>query len=323
MTRMALCQALGDIDDGYILEARAQPRPIPFRRKLTAVLVAAIMAGLLMGAGLVAAVYGDSIQGYLRHYWNAVTRQEMDAEHLALLDNLSQEIGLNRTQGDVTVTVDSALVGNDAFFLLLRVTGLDFSKRHSYEFRTVSMEVDPSPAGALTAYGVQFQGIDGDGAALILMDYGYSAAAYRPGPQPFQVELTLENLGSSADGEILAEGRWAFRFALDRSQPIPVLQLPEKEFRVKALSVSGVLRELQVTATGIRFQVHYTAHHPAYMPHPKVVLKSGIVVSNQGGTGTVDEDGLTENYSFLWAVPIDIDEIAAIRIGDTTIEVAQ
>ena len=45
----------------------------------------------------------------------------MSSGQAALIDHLSQEIGVSQSIGDVTMTVDSATVGDDGFYLLFRM----------------------------------------------------------------------------------------------------------------------------------------------------------------------------------------------------------
>lgn len=68
---------------------------------------------------------------------------------VAVMDHLSQEIGLSQTVGGVQVTVDSATVGDDTFFVLLRLEGLNFSNSASYGFDEISMTVQPDPLEAV------------------------------------------------------------------------------------------------------------------------------------------------------------------------------
>ena len=104
--------------------------PRMLKRRFPAALIAAVLAMFLMGAGVAAIIYGDSIQNWFSHYWEIITGQQMSDEQATTIDHLSQEIGLSQTVGDVTVTVDSATVGYDNFFLLLRVNGIEFSSKY-------------------------------------------------------------------------------------------------------------------------------------------------------------------------------------------------
>ena len=94
---------------------------VPVRRRWPVALIAVILCLFLMGAGVVAVIYGDRIQNLFGHYFELVTGQDMSEGQTALIDHLSQDISQSKTVGETTVTVDSVTVGDDRFYLLLRV----------------------------------------------------------------------------------------------------------------------------------------------------------------------------------------------------------
>ena len=109
-----LLRILNDIDGKYILEAN----PIDVaqhisRKKITALILAAALALFLVSCGVVAVIYGDSIQSWFGFYWNRITGQDMEVEQTAIIDHLSQEIGESSAVGEVTVSMDSATVSED------------------------------------------------------------------------------------------------------------------------------------------------------------------------------------------------------------------
>ena len=148
MNNRLFSDAMGEIDTRYIdqvLAFRPAVRRHPFRR-MPAALIAAVLALLLMGAGISAAIlYGDSIKSWFVYHWNEITGQSMDQGQIAVIDHLSQEIGVSQTVGNVTVTVDSAAVGDDNFYLLLKVEGIQASDDHSYDFLQWTVEAAPDP----------------------------------------------------------------------------------------------------------------------------------------------------------------------------------
>jgi len=216
MTTRAFENAMCEISEKYVIEAinysktASSFRP---KRRLSIVLIAAILSLFLLGAGVVAAIYGDSIQSWFGHLWEEITGQEMSNEQAALIDHLSQEIGVSQTVGETTVTVDSATVGDDCFFILLRAEGLNLSTRDTYRFDEIDLLVSPDPVGqdeGLEHFGFQHLWIDGDGAALFMLDHGYvSEASFAWNDQPLEVELTLKDLIQSpaaGDDTILQKG---------------------------------------------------------------------------------------------------------------------
>lgn len=334
MTAEQLMCNLSSIDVYFIEEASPRwSERHPKKQRLLTLILAAALALLLVSCGVVAAIYGDSIQNWFAYYWEAVTGHEMNEGQTAVIDHLTQDIGLSQTREGVTVTVDSATVGDDNFFLLLRVEGMEFSKRHSYGFDEVLMTLEPDPAetiGGLGSYGFQFHGIDGDGTVLLMMDWAYTAeSGFTQDLRPLEVTLRLTDFGQNLQTggrKLLAEGQWEFTFLLDRSQPPEVLTLPDTEVimtNLKGLEdVSVLLTDMELTNTGLRFCYDYADGMFAWSAEIDAVLKSGVSVHIGGGGGSPLADGDILSCSYQWTVPIDLEEVAALRIGSTRIPVA-
>ncbi len=299
------------------------------KRRLPAALIAAILALLLMGAGVATIIYGDSIQNWFSHYWEAVTGQRMTESQTTVIDHLSQKIGISQTVDEVTVTVDSATVGDDNFFLLLRVDGLKFSDRYSYGFSSIDMDVKPDPLegiGGIGGYGFQYHGLDGDGAVLLLIEYAYaSRIGYKQNLSPIDITLTLENLAKNPhiDKEkTLVEGQWSFHFSLDRSNLPETIYLPDTEVMVMDLDKQELapvtIKNIELTSTGLRFQ-YDRGEERLDVKQISVMLNNGASIEGGGGAGTPSENGATWNFSHYWPVPVNLDEVSAIRIGETEI----
>lgn len=301
-----------------------------FTRRFPAALVVAILALLLMGAGVAAVVYGDSIQDWFRHYWEVITGQQMSEEQAAIIEHLSQEIGSSQTVGDVTVTVDSATVGYDNLFLLVRVKGPKLSNRYGYGFGQFNLDVTPDPigSGGISGFGFQTLGAGGDGSVLLLMKYDYaSRVGNERDTSPVHITLTLENLvqhtGSGRD-KLLETGKWSFEFSLDRSKEMEVIQLPDTEVQVATLdkqdTVSITVTNVELTSTGLNYQYDYadgTASIDSFDIH--VILRNGACVPAGSGSGTPSTDRNTWNCSINWYVPINLNDAVCVQIGDTEI----
>ena len=120
-----LYNSISNIDSRYIESALSYNAKASRRvRHALIALAAAILALFLMGAGFAAVVYGDSIQSWFGHYWKVITGQAMSEGQTAIIERLSQSIGMSQTIDDVTVTVDSATIGKNNLFILLKVKGL-------------------------------------------------------------------------------------------------------------------------------------------------------------------------------------------------------
>ena len=114
MTNENILDAIGGINDEAVRDAKAyRDTGVHHFRRIPIVLIAAIIALLLMGVAAAAAIYGSDIQSWFASQWEALTGQPMSNDQAAIIDHLSQNIGMSRSAEGVTVCVDSATVGND------------------------------------------------------------------------------------------------------------------------------------------------------------------------------------------------------------------
>lgn len=303
-----------------IMNLGRKKRPGHYVRRFSGALAAAILMAALLGCGVVATVYGDSIQNWFSHYWEAITGQPMSESQTALIEHLTQKIGQSQTVDGVTVTLDSATMGEDFFYLLVRAEGVKFNRRYGYSFDMINIEFTPEPHQNLISYGFNFHGLDGDGAVLLMLEVNCG-----PGTSPLGVELELHDLRerSSSNNNLLANGPWEFSFTLDRSQPIESIDLPDTTVYMPEWDglgdVSILLTDIRVSSTGMYFQ--YNAEQARFHTDffPEIILKNGAAVHAGSGAGTPLKDGETMQYSWTWAFPVDLDEADHIRIGKTEI----
>ena len=334
MNRKDLYQSFCEVDDDILerSETASSYHTVPIRRRLPAALIAAMLCLCLMGAGVVAIIYADSIQNWFGHYFELVTGQEMSQGQTALIDHLSQDINQSQTVGETIVTVDSVTMGDDSFYLLLRVEGVNFLKRHHYDFEEVTLELSPDPMegiGGVGSYGLKFHGLDGDGAALFLMDHSYGTSeGFKPDPTPLEVHLLLVNLVRGHQSEkqkMMTEGIWEFSFTLDRSQPPESISLPDTEVMGLNLDTEEeeciVLSNIELTNTGIRFQYNYENGTIDFRAKPEVSLENGATICWTDGSCTPMRDRTTLNCSYHWIIPVNLDEVVAVRIGEEEIPV--
>lgn len=324
---------LNDIEDKYILEAAPIACGKALSRKgIVALIFAAALALFLVSCGVVAVIYGDSIQSWFGFYWHRITGQEMEVEQTATIDHLSQEIGASSTDGEITVSVDSATVSEDVFYLLIRVEGIPFSPRKDYEFRERNIEISPDPmaeAGGMGSYGIRYLGIDGDGSALFLMDHQCSPySGFEDGTEDYEIILILTDLitRNRSKTKTIAEGEWSFQFTLDRSAVPESIHLPDTVVPGIDLNtgetVELVLTDIVLTNTGIRF-THLSnngsidLHTSAHWISP--LLVNGKRIEDGTGSGVPIAGTNQLSYSWHWPIPVDLDDIVSVWIGDTEI----
>ena len=55
--------------------------------------------------------------------------------------------------------------------------------------------------------------------------------------------------------------------------------------------------------------------------HIVIVLSNGKTIGNNGGIGSPTEDNKDMSFSYQWLVPVDLNEVVAVQIGETQIAV--
>lgn len=328
-----LLRNLNDIDGKYILEANPiEAAQHISRKKITALILAAALALFLVSCGVVAVIYGDSIQSWFGFYWHRITGQDMEVEQTAIIDHLSQDIGISSTCGEVTVSMDSATVSEDIFYLLIRVEGVPFSHRKSYDFKERDIKISPDPAaqsGGMGSFGIRFLGLDGDGSALFLMHHQSSPySGFEDGTEDYEIRLILTDLitRDRSKTKTVAEGAWGFQFSLDRSAVPESIHLPDTVVPGIDLNtgetVDVILMDIVLTNTGIRFK--YLSNNGSidlHLGHHWIspLLTNGKRIEDGTGSGVPITGTNLLSYSWHWPIPVDLEDIVSIWIGDTEI----
>lgn len=324
-----IAEAMSYIDDELISAAAERAgvaRNNSRRKRRLAAAIAAAIAALLLGACAAAVIYTDGIQGWFGRYWEEITGRPMSEEQAAAIDHLSQQINISQACGDVTVTVDSAVVGDGSFCILLRVSGVRLSQRYSYGFAQTELAMTPDPLadGGIGGYWLNYLCTDGDGSALLLLELEYSASA-GDGPEAdsVQVDLLLTDFGivRGRECKALAEGQWSFSFAIDRSAESESVSLPDTVVSVynseAGETVAAALTDIELTSMGLRFCCRESEMFSSM--ELKLRLKNGAYVYSRGGTGAAAENEDIFTCSYWWDVPVDLGEAEAVIIGETEI----
>ena len=264
----------------------------------------------------------------------------MSDPHASVIDRLSQRIDLSETVEGVTVTVDSATVGEGSIVILLRVEGLAFSKKHEYGFDEAQIKLAPETAedilGLFCAYSYNFLGLDADGAALFLIYFDYSV---KDEPQtekpPYKVTLSMTNFSQDPKTDnrmLLAEGEWHFTFSIDRNR-IDIRRLPDTQVMGlyysednKAIQTPIVLTNMKISNTGLAFQFYRydsqgrALHLDTSALNLWIVLNSGQEIGARGGSENILTDGISY-HNYTWKFPANLDEVIGVKIGDTVIPI--
>ena len=215
MTTRAFENAMCEIKERYIAEAINYSKAtttFPPKRRISIVLVAAIMALFLLGAGVVAVVYGESIQSWFAYEWQRMTGQTMSENHSAIIDHLSQDIAQSQTVNGVTVTLDSATVGENVLFLLVRVEAPELTDSRNCSFEHFDLEFSSDTlavAEKIGGHSWSTEGVDQDGNPLLMIDQDYTARnGYENDISQLDVTLTLTDLSTvGLDEELDSSGK--------------------------------------------------------------------------------------------------------------------
>ena len=296
--------ALTDIREDFLEEAAPVQRR-PLSRWLTAA-VAASLALLLMGAGI---LFGGSVQDWMAHRWAVENTRPMSEGQAALVDSMSQEIGLCQTIGGITVDVDSALFGDRGFRILVRVRGRQFDQAQGVCFDRWTMELQPDPTeGMGQRRGWDFAGFDGDGSWLLFFCCDWDEAV-RP-EEPFTVRLSMTDLVFTGGPigevtEVVQEGTWEFEFPLEVTGVPDPIRLPDCTVKTEK-GEELELKNLVLYSTGISYEKIGEGDFEV-----TVILADGSAIAATQGMGD----------SRWWDVPVDPAQVTALRLGETTIQI--
>lgn len=303
MKRDELLYALTDIRTDFIQEA-APVRRRPVRRCVIAA-VAASLTVLLMGAGI---IFGGSVQDWMDHRWSLENTRPMGEDQTALVDSMSQEIGLTQTIGDITVDVDSAIFGDRGFRILVRVRGWQFDHKQGVSFDRWAMELSPDPTvGMGHGRGWQFAGFDGDGSWL-LMFRCYWDQDKRP-EGPFTVRLSMSDLILTGAGgetvETVQPGTWAFEFPQEITGVPDPIALPDCTVKTEN-GEELEPKNLVLYSTGLTYEK--TGDGDVSVT---VILNDGSSIAATLGIGD----------SHWWDVPVDPAQVRELQIGEKRIQI--
>ena len=325
--------ALNNLDDDLITRSEVSASKhisSGIKRRLSVGLIASILMLLMMGAGVATMIYSDSIQHWFGHYWELITGHEMSDSHTELIDHLSQKIGLSQTVDNITVTIDSATVGDDSFFLLIKTSGIKLSDRYGYSFDKMYIDISPDPWGdnvGMGSFGADFHGIDHNGEGLFLFSHEYTTNGEIITDPPLDITLSLGNISmfKSGNNEIIAEGPWEFNFTINPNILNDIITLPDTEVMAfdhtadEYTEAPVLITDIEINSTSLHFSYAHQDSTLTVDSHIYAILDNGQQIGISGGSGTVDGNIL--NNVYRWIIPIDPAELSAIKIGKIIISV--
>lgn len=318
------------------------------RRVVPAALLAAVLVVVLL-AGTALAVTSPTLRDWFAREWGNATGKEISENQALLIESLTQKVGESAISGDVTVTVDSIVVGGDVLWALLDVEGLEFDAGKEYSFDGIYADILPDPSeGAYGGAGFSLGsiGVTEDDALRMLLEYsGVFSTGNQINSGGYTLELEMDNLIRCRQGkqedEVIYEGSWTFSIPLTVESLSPVITIdsavvvadgidgdnfessgtePEdgealEGAPVEVPSVNVILTDIQISATGVSYRTNDDCTLTA-----TAILKDGSEVRSGSGGGSRLEDG-TWYASHQWPVPIDVEAVVALRLGETEIPV--
>lgn len=318
-----------------VMNLTRQERRSPRRHRLPAAMLAAVLVVIaLMGTAVATLAVPGSIQEWFARQWGS----PMEKGQTELIDRLTQEIGVSDTDNGITVTVDSATIGDSVLWLLLKAEGQDLQPfQHDdtnpeYFVQGLKCKLTPEGEGEeVVEYGfdLPFAGAGEDGTLMLLLRFlpvmpeGQSLAggAYRG---ELHMEGLQKNDGQKTD---IFRGTWDFSFTLEPTEDRQALS-------VGAITVSGErlepretveveLQNVEVTSTGFCYTMA-EEENPEFkdMIHIlsgnwKLELQDGSELSHNGGVSHWSpENGGQRITHYYWLTPIDLTQVKALWFGD-------
>ncbi|MCD7770550.1 MAG: DUF4179 domain-containing protein [Oscillospiraceae bacterium] len=329
-----LFQAIDVTGGKYLLEAtdyRTTRRKSIHKRLLIAA-VAAIISVLMVGAGFVSRGY--SIADWFSNRWESETGNEMTETQYDTIKSMTQYIGMSDTIGGVTITVDSATVTDSQIYALLKVEGSE----SDYPLRgyTAYIKSKSTESGVSTK---TYEGKDEDGAAYYILNYSFD---YIGDPEDEEMDIILR----VEETEDKTSNYWEFRFTLNRTPDSHIDLVPYGESIFVNISmsdhVSSILSSSSKETTRlltreiIAIELSETCMKVTY-DNSSGSQYTDIIYSDLFMVYAIMQDGSTVGLSsrsyhpipfaytstveYYWQLPINLDELAYIRIGYTDIPV--
>lgn len=307
----------------------------PRRRFPKTALIAAVLLVLLAGSAIASVGMPGTLRGWFAREWEETTGAPMTEEQLTIIDDLTQPVGVSDTQEGVTVTVDSITVGNSTVWLLLKFSG-EYPVEESlrYHFRGIDMTLEPDPDQVDTpgGYGFDFPyaAVAEDGVLTMLVRFTIDLAGQTSLlDSSRQATLLLEDLVCNdqekrGDEDVtLAEGSWTLTFPVEPGAEQAVRSLGEIQAPAMDLSTRETktiaLYDVQISSTDITYV--RSAEDQAWEPlRCALVLSDGTAVEQGSGTSRFWDEAQTQwGSTWYWQVPVDLEQVTAVRFGDTEI----
>lgn len=304
-----------------------EERCIKKRRRLPkAALVAAVLVFILCGTGIAAVIMPDTLQGWFGQQWEEDNKEFMSLEQTQQIETLTQAVGVSDTCSGVTVTLDSLTRGDSCLWMLVKVDAGPDQREQLHHVDSIEIlgaeEVDSvqTPGG----YGFEFPAVwtAEDGTAALLLRYTVALTGEDSLFNGFQGTLFLENLVYRHSAVL--EGTWELPFVLEpmerQALELESAVVPASNHETGEQGLTVELRDIQVTATGVRF-IQDGRDQYLYPRLEGLVLADGTEVGQTGGSSRWVDAACEEVWAsdYYWKLPVDISKVTALRFEDTLV----
>lgn len=315
------------------------------RRAVRTALIAAVLAVALVTTAF-AALSGVTLQSWFARQWNEETGKDLTAEQICVMNALTQKVDQSITVNGVTVTADSLAVGYDCVWVLFRVEWDGYSPDYKYDLGLGGYITPSSPGGGYS--GGRYEWDDGSETLCFLVKYATSAhnrdmLSYTDGGYTLNVPacgLYRYKENDMENKELVELGSWEFSIPLTEKSVSPAVELGDIQIEVAdknyAEGYGGVqrfepgtysLQDVIVTCSSVSYyydemfqKKDSSSGITAWLPDAVAVLADGTeIAGSTGGIWDFEESRYLLNS--WWPLPLSVDEIVSIRIGETVIPV--
>lgn len=315
------------------------------RRAVRTALIAAILTVALVTTAF-AALSGRTLQDWFAGKWNEETGKDLTAEQIRVMNALTQKVDQSITVNGVTVTADSLAVGYDCVWVLFRVEWDGYSPDYKYDLGLGGYVTPSSPGGGYSGEGDEWD--DGSGTLYFLRKYATSALnrdmlSYTDGGYTLNVPacgLYRYKENDMLNKELVELGSWDFSIPLTEKSVSPVVELgdvqievAEKNYAVWDGAVQRFepgtysLQDVIVTCSSVSYYYDEmfckkddASGVSSWLPDAVAILSDGTEIAGMtGGVWDFEESRYLMNS--WWPLPMAVEEIVSIRIGETVIPV--
>lgn len=304
-------------------------------------MAAAIAAVVLMVGAVSFAVANHTVRNWLLTQWELYTGQSPSSGQKAEIARLSQQVDQGVTSDGVTVTVDSVTVSGENYWILCRVSEGNFDHADYVLFPNVNFVNTDNPDLCLAAdCSEKMATVDDDGIlyftlqGFVEVDMVDQRIDLSDGTWIMNINLSCMGIEEFCQ-EFYQNGSWELEdpaYSWEFEVPISsVAEDPEQNAVLESVTVTARMRltgekkevaleDIRITSAGMTYRI-IGEDEDISIDSPVLILKDGTRIevnsmSLYGDTGQKEYQGICQ-----WIAPIDLNDVAAVYIGETEIAI--